>query len=115
MSARIEPGGAATKDLDFELALFKVHAIDICNLQLAAGNIQSLDMATIGNGMAFLGSGLANDPVRYTAATLGAGVADDFGLGWAYANSRTLRIADGPDEVHRNHIAKLELSRYLKA
>jgi acyl-CoA dehydrogenase len=44
----------------------------------------------------------------------GAGVSDDFGLGWAYANSRTLRIADGPDEVHRNHIAKLELSRYLK-
>ena len=45
----------------------------------------------------------------------GAGVSDDFGLGWAYANSRTLRIADGPDEVHRNHLAKLELSRYLKA
>jgi acyl-CoA dehydrogenase len=43
----------------------------------------------------------------------GAGVSDDFGLGWLYANSRTLRIADGPDEVHRNHIAKLELSRYL--
>jgi acyl-CoA dehydrogenase len=45
----------------------------------------------------------------------GAGVTDDFGLGWAYALSRTLRIADGPDEVHRNHIAKLELARYLKA
>jgi len=45
----------------------------------------------------------------------GAGVSDDFGLGWAYAMARTLRIADGPDEVHRNHIAKLELSRFLKA
>jgi acyl-CoA dehydrogenase len=44
----------------------------------------------------------------------GAGVTDDFGLGWAYAMSRTLRIADGPDEVHRNHIAKLELSRYTQ-
>jgi acyl-CoA dehydrogenase len=43
----------------------------------------------------------------------GAGVSDDFGLGWAYAMARTLRIADGPDEVHRNHIAKLELSRFL--
>jgi acyl-CoA dehydrogenase len=43
----------------------------------------------------------------------GAGVTDDFGLGWAYAMSRTLRIADGPDEVHRNHIAKLELSRHM--
>jgi acyl-CoA dehydrogenase len=45
----------------------------------------------------------------------GAGVTDDHGLGWAYAMARTLRIADGPDEVHRNHIAKLELSRYLAA
>jgi acyl-CoA dehydrogenase len=45
----------------------------------------------------------------------GAGVTDDFGLGWAYAMSRTLRIADGPDEVHRNHIAKLELARCKKA
>jgi acyl-CoA dehydrogenase len=44
----------------------------------------------------------------------GAGVSDDFGLGWMYANSRTLRIADGPDEVHRNHIGKLELARFLK-
>ena len=43
----------------------------------------------------------------------GAGVSDDFGLGWAYASARALRIADGPDEVHRNHIAKLELARYL--
>jgi acyl-CoA dehydrogenase len=45
----------------------------------------------------------------------GAGVTDDFGLGWAYAMSRTLRIADGPDEVHRNHIAKLELARFKQA
>jgi acyl-CoA dehydrogenase len=44
----------------------------------------------------------------------GAGVTDDFGLGWAYAMSRTLRIADGPDEVHRNHVAKLELARYTQ-
>jgi acyl-CoA dehydrogenase len=43
----------------------------------------------------------------------GAGVTDDFGLGWAYASARTLRIADGPDEVHRNHIAKLELARHV--
>jgi acyl-CoA dehydrogenase len=44
----------------------------------------------------------------------GAGVSNDFGLGWAYAGARTLRIADGPDEVHRNHIAKLELAAHLK-
>ncbi|MBT3071748.1 acyl-CoA dehydrogenase family protein [Rhodomicrobium sp. Az07] len=42
----------------------------------------------------------------------GAGVCDDFGLPYDYATIRTLRIADGPDEVHRNHIAKIELRKY---
>ena len=32
----------------------------------------------------------------------GGGVSDDFGLAYAYAHARTLRFADGPDEVHRN-------------
>jgi acyl-CoA dehydrogenase len=40
------------------------------------------------------------------------GVSDDFPLAYAYVAARTLRLADGPDEVHRNAIAKLELSRY---
>jgi len=39
----------------------------------------------------------------------GGGVSDDFGLANAYAHARTLRFADGPDEVHRNQIAKMEL------
>ena len=42
----------------------------------------------------------------------GGGVTSDFGLADAYANARTLRLADGPDEVHRNQIAKLELRSY---
>lgn len=42
----------------------------------------------------------------------GGGVSDDFPLAYAYANQRTLRLADGPDEVHRNAIAKLELARH---
>jgi acyl-CoA dehydrogenase len=44
----------------------------------------------------------------------GAGVSDDFPLAAAYAQARTLRYADGPDEVHRNAIAKQELGRYLR-
>jgi acyl-CoA dehydrogenase len=44
----------------------------------------------------------------------GGGVSEDFGLAHAYASSRTLRLADGPDEVHRNAIAKLELARYIE-
>jgi acyl-CoA dehydrogenase len=42
----------------------------------------------------------------------GAGVADDFPLAYLYAQSRTLRLADGPDEVHRNAIAKIELAKH---
>jgi len=42
----------------------------------------------------------------------GGGVSDDFGLARAYAHARTLRLADGPDEVHRNQIGRLELRKY---
>jgi acyl-CoA dehydrogenase len=42
----------------------------------------------------------------------GAGVCDDFTLAYHYAHVRTLRLADGPDEVHRNQIGKMELARY---
>jgi len=42
----------------------------------------------------------------------GGGVSNDFGLAYAYAQARTLRLADGPDEVHRDQIARLELKRY---
>jgi acyl-CoA dehydrogenase len=42
----------------------------------------------------------------------GAGMTEDYGLAYAYATARYLRLADGPDEVHRNQIARLELKRY---
>jgi acyl-CoA dehydrogenase len=44
-----------------------------------------------------------------------AGVSQDTALAHAYASARTLRLADGPDEVHRNAIARLELARYRAA
>jgi acyl-CoA dehydrogenase len=43
------------------------------------------------------------------------GVSDDFGLAYAYAMARALRDADGPDEVHRDQIARLELGEQLAA
>jgi acyl-CoA dehydrogenase len=72
----------------------KVAAKEIAMIKVAAPNIacQVIDWAIQAHG--------------------GAGVCDDFGLASAYANARTLRIADGPDEVHRNYIGKLELRRY---
>jgi acyl-CoA dehydrogenase len=43
-----------------------------------------------------------------------AGVSDDFPLAAAWAHSRTIRLADGPDEVHREAIAKLELKKSVQ-
>ena len=42
----------------------------------------------------------------------GAGVTEDFGLAEAYAHARAMRIFDGPDEVHRAQIARLELRKH---
>jgi acyl-CoA dehydrogenase len=42
----------------------------------------------------------------------GAGVSQDFHLAYAYARTRVLRLADGPDEVHRETVAKMELRKY---
>jgi acyl-CoA dehydrogenase len=42
----------------------------------------------------------------------GAGITGDYGLAYAYATARLLRLADGPDEVHRNQIARIEMKRY---
>jgi len=44
----------------------------------------------------------------------GAGVTDDFPLAAAYAHMRTLRLADGPDEVHKRSIARQELRKHRK-
>jgi acyl-CoA dehydrogenase len=45
----------------------------------------------------------------------GAGVTTDFGLGFAYAHARVLRLVDGPDEVHRNQLGRSELAKYKSA
>jgi len=42
----------------------------------------------------------------------GGGVSDDFGLAKAYAGIRTLRLADGPDEVHNRSIARIEFGKH---
>ena len=43
----------------------------------------------------------------------GAGVSNDFPLAYWYAMQRTLRLADGPDEVHRAAIGKFEIGKYV--
>jgi hypothetical protein len=44
----------------------------------------------------------------------GGGVSNDFGLAQSYASVRTLRLADGPDEVHNRAIARWEFARYSR-
>jgi acyl-CoA dehydrogenase len=44
-----------------------------------------------------------------------AGLCDDFPLAYAYARARAMRIVDGPDEVHRNALARLEFKKHLPA
>jgi len=72
----------------------KVAAKEIAMIKVAAPNMacQVIDWAIQAHG--------------------GGGVSGDFGLAYAYAQARTLRLADGPDEVHRNQIGKLELKKY---
>jgi acyl-CoA dehydrogenase len=49
---------------------------------------------------------------RAVQAHGGAGVSEDFPLAAMWANARTLRLADGPDEVHTEAVARMELKRY---
>lgn len=56
---------------------------------------------------------MAGQVIDWAIQAHGAGgLCEDFPLVHLYAHSRTLRFADGPDEVHRNSIAKLELGRH---
>ncbi|HJV86328.1 MAG TPA: acyl-CoA dehydrogenase [Noviherbaspirillum sp.] len=72
----------------------KVAAKEIAMIKVAAPNMacQVIDWAIQAHG--------------------GAGVSGDFNLAYSYAQARTLRLADGPDEVHRNQIGKMELRKY---
>jgi acyl-CoA dehydrogenase len=56
---------------------------------------------------------VAQDVVDRAIQAFGAeGLLDDTGLSHAWINARSLRIADGPDEVHLRSIAKAELAKY---
>ena len=78
-------------------------------------------MDTVGNKMAkseiamikVIAPNIALEIIDMAIQAHGAGgLAEDFPLAYAYANQRTLRLADGPDEVHRVAVAKLELAKH---
>jgi acyl-CoA dehydrogenase len=79
-------------------------------------------MDTVGNKVArteiamikVIAPNMACQIVDWAIQAHGAGgVCGDFPLASMYAHQRTLRLADGPDEVHRNAIAKLELAKHM--
>jgi acyl-CoA dehydrogenase len=81
-------------------------------------------MDTVGNKHAqaeiamikVLAPNVAQDVLDWAIQAHGAaGVSDEFPLAYQWAGNRTLRLADGPDEVHRNAIAKLELAKWMGA
>ena len=78
-------------------------------------------MDTVGNKMAkseiamikVIAPNIALEIIDMAIQAHGAGgLSEDFPLAYAYANQRTLRLADGPDEVHRLAVAKLELAKH---
>ena len=80
-------------------------------------------MDTVGNKearaeIAMIKVAVPNMPLRVVDRALqahgGGGVTSDFGLALSWAHARTLRLADGPDEVHRAAVAKLELRKQLR-
>ncbi|MBY0234141.1 MAG: acyl-CoA dehydrogenase family protein, partial [Burkholderiaceae bacterium] len=80
-------------------------------------------MDTVGNKVAkaeiamikIVAPNMALQVIDWAVQVFGAmGVSGDTPLALMWAHQRTLRLADGPDEVHRNSLAKLELSRHMK-
>jgi acyl-CoA dehydrogenase len=86
------------------LTLHAAHKMDVHGNKEARKEIAMIKVA---------GPNMACKIIDWAIQAHGAGgVSDDFGLSKMYAQSRTLRLADGPDEVHRNQIARMELKRH---
>eukprot|EP00211_Chloroparvula_japonica_P005318 CAMPEP_0119135338 /NCGR_PEP_ID=MMETSP1310-20130426/19088_1 /TAXON_ID=464262 /ORGANISM="Genus nov. species nov., Strain RCC2339" /LENGTH=811 /DNA_ID=CAMNT_0007126213 /DNA_START=33 /DNA_END=2468 /DNA_ORIENTATION=- len=81
--------------------------IDVGNAKLARKDIAMIKVVAPNMGLRVID--------RAIQVHGGAGVSQDFPLAYAYAQVRTLRLADGPDEVHRRTIAKLEVSEQMAA
>jgi len=88
------------------LTLHAAHRMDTVGNKVARQDIAMIKVAA---------PNMACQVIDWALQAHGAGgVSDDFMLAYSYARARTTRISDGPDEVHRNQIAKLELGKYLE-
>ena len=87
------------------LVLNAAHLMDTVGNKAAAKQIAMIQVATPAMACQVLDWAIQ--------AHGGAGVCEDFPLAAGYAHARTLRLADGPDEVHSNQIGRLELAQQL--
>ena len=87
------------------LTLNAAHMMDTVGNKIAAKEIAMIKVAA---------PAMACQVLDWAIQAHGAGgVSDDYGLAYAYAQLRTLKLADGPDEVHRNASAKMELAKHV--
>jgi len=86
------------------LTLMAAYKMDTVGNKVAAAEIAMIKVAVPNMALTVID--------RAIQAHGGAGVSEDFGLAAAWASARAIRFADGPDEVHREAVAKFELRRY---
>src|SRR3954471_7652433 len=86
------------------LTMRAAHVMDTAGNKAARGDIAMIKVVVPRIGLRIVD--------RAIQAHGAAGVSEDFPLASAWAHIRTIRLADGPDEVHRDAIAKLELAKY---
>jgi acyl-CoA dehydrogenase len=86
------------------LCLKAAYMMDTVGNKAAAGEIAMIKVQAPNMALKII-----DDAIQAHGA---GGVSDDFGLASAYAHQRTLRLADGPDEVHNRAIARIELGKY---
>jgi acyl-CoA dehydrogenase len=86
------------------LTLNAAHLMDTVGNKAARGEIAMIKVVVPNTALRVID--------RAIQAHGAAGVSEDFPLASAWAHTRTIRFADGPDEVHRDAIAKLELRKY---
>jgi alkylation response protein AidB-like acyl-CoA dehydrogenase len=85
------------------LTLYAAHRMDTVGNKVARTEIAEIKVVAPTMALTIID--------RAIQAHGGMGVSNDTWLASAYANLRTLRLADGPDEVHREVIARLELKK----
>ncbi len=89
------------------LTMKAAHLMDTVGNKAARGEIAMIKVVV---------PGMAQRVIDRAIQAHGAGgVSQDFPLAAAWAHARTIRLADGPDEVHRDAVARLELKKYTEA